>query len=184
MKRLLLTISMLLPDLVLADPSANVRYLMNEPITALDFGLYQMDKRLSDPAHDFGLPAGLGEITATARYDWEGNRILAQMAVILKKPTVSVLTAKKVCRQTVSFVRSFGGIDEKTGEMGVNMGGFLDDFNHKAFVKANAPQGLAEELIAITNIIVRVYNMTSDFKLDNLIHCEGPLLGKDVLFAD
>jgi hypothetical protein len=176
---------LLVPVVGMAEPSAAVKYLMDDSVSAFDFGLYQVASRLQNPARDYGVPAGYGDVSANVDYDWGRNRIVARLYVYMKAKVLPPSVAKEVCRETIATARSVGGISRQTGARETDYPSYAALFQHNSFARNSSPKELEDELLSIIEFSVKVVvgsiNSTGPLKITA---CQAPLLGKEVLFAE
>jgi hypothetical protein len=156
-----------------AEPTANMQYLMNEPVSMMDWGLLNIDKSIESNG---GLKKYGNTITS---YDWDKNRILIIVSSI---GASSKEQAKEWCRDIVSFIRGFLGVDEKNGKpVFKNNQSFLYRyFTHEGFKRNAEPKELGKELDNITTIQATIFFDGSSTP----VKCEAPLLGTSIMFED
>jgi hypothetical protein len=166
-----------------AEPNPNIKYLMNDSVSMLDWGLYRIEKDVEATLED---PAGYGLNTDTIIdsspvYDWDKNRIIVGVHV---SKAISLEQAKSWCRKIVRMVRTTLNVSPDTGEpfpsLDQNGGALYSFFSHAGYTKKSEPKGLSKELDNITwiNIKVEVAGMKEP------LNCEAALLGTDILFPE
>lgn len=140
MKRAILLF--LFPLLAFADPSPATRYLMNENISMLDFGLWKMQHKLEptirndvakfvdDEAHKF--------IFFRAYYEWADDLIIFGVSIILGFHD----DAEQRCRNILETIRPL---------IGVSMDYALD-FQHKGYESSEKPANLGALLSGRTQL--------------------------------
>jgi len=154
-----------------AEPSSNMHYLMNEPVSMMDWGLLNIDRSLQA---DGRLSKYGNTITY---YDWDKNRIIIDMAIT---GATSKEQAKEWCRDIVSQIRTFLGINERDGKPFFSRSYLYNYFSHEGFHKNTEPEGLDKELDIIAIIQVRIlYKGNAES-----VKCEAPLLGTSIMFEE
>jgi hypothetical protein len=158
--------------MVEAEPTSSIQYLMNEPVSMLDWGIYRITNRLEK-----NLQLGVVPFSQHASYDWDKNRIIIDIAVI--GGTLNE-EAKGWCRAVVSKIRTLMYINDKGNSM-FNEGASSMYFSHYAgYAKKSEPEGLYKELDNIT--LIRVYVSTEGMKKP--VSCEAPLLGTSIMYEE
>jgi hypothetical protein len=113
------------------EPDAVMKYLMNEPVSMLDWGLFRLDKGLIDPIlSDKGVMASSG-------YNYSQNKIIINISIIdyPDKKKKSAKEIKESCRETIDFV--------KTVLKQVPLDVY---FIHEGFAKKDAPKITSEHI--------------------------------------
>ena len=104
----LLALATLLPGYLLANPSPPIRRLMHEPVSMLDWGLYQLAQDLNE-----GMKVRmeklqiLGDTSAallSVRYNFE--RDLIEVWMMVPPDLAFKQEPKELCRQAVSGLRT------------------------------------------------------------------------------
>lgn len=162
-----------------ADPSSGVRFLMNEPMTMFDWGMYRLQQKMDTiREHPRAEEVGLGGVIAM--YDWEDNRIVLWGIVHVGFPFAdTVEAAREQGRQIVETIRDKLGV--KPDGTPIRQSSFLDEyFSHGAFVNQDRPKDLGAELDRITEITTSV---TVVGRKDR-VKCQAPLVGGEIMFTD
>jgi hypothetical protein len=178
MRTWILTWAALWSIVVNAEPSASVKYLMNQPVSAMDFGLYRLGQELSS---DLGTNNGWSRVTATASYDWNRNRIVVTMLSLAPNATTAA-TAKKYCRTVIDLARQDAGVSPVTGTVLPDTATVASLFLPDSFPNTDQPENISDELLSI--IEIRVTVRVIDVKVKNIAQCEGKLLSADTLFKE
>ena len=142
MKRAILPL--FFPLLALGDPGAATRYLMNDNVSMLEFGLFRMNYELKDEVlpklisqnsdianhEDFEVRIGGG-------YNWDDDLITVLITI---KPATK--DAEKRCKEAIESTRLnvWGGVRY----------GFW--FTHMIFAPKSEPENLADELTERTEL--------------------------------
>lgn len=177
----LLVVFMVIPTTGYGEPSPTVRYLMDEPVTMFDWGLYRL-RRIIDQFQFENL--NLHNIHSYITYDWDQNR-LRIVFYVQTKETVDKASSKKICKNITAKISStFGGeIRDKGLRRNISIATL---FEHRAFENRDKPDNFMEEIEKITKIEVSVFtrktiNSPANIKI---LSCESPLIGGKPLFLD
>jgi len=114
-------------------PSRGIRYLMAEPMTLLDWGLYRAAADLD------GTPLAKGgpKLSVTADYKWKSNRI--EISGYSFHDVADAKAAKRWCKTAIFVMRGLLGVNPMTGKPDRRGHSVLgDDFSHTGFTKENA----------------------------------------------
>jgi hypothetical protein len=163
-----------LPKLANAEPDANIRTLMNTPVTLFSQGLDNIRIKLLDVtdrlAKDY---VGLIKRTplASVQFKWDENRIDASIFMYLK-PNAND-DPKSTCRDVLLRMRSFFAVTNGEQKFPILAQNFK-------------PRGYTLNLIdsAIKNIHKLVRLKSRIFKDEKVvIECEGPLVSKKIFYS-
>ena len=166
-KRFLLAGLMLLTGgFALSEPSSHVRYLINEPATLLDLGLFQLKYDLADFAQ--------GSTTSTS-YDFQANRILIEVQEHAGRATAS--EAKARCAELLNGLRARLGV--LNGKPILKDGSALVGyFSHAGYVTDKEPAQLARHLDTITEL-----HVITSVNGGGSVECQAPLVSTTVLYS-
>lgn len=158
------------------EPNTTTRYLMNEPLSMLDFGLYILEKSIERNL----TKAEYEKIFVFTNYDWNRNRIVIQ--VLINDSYNTENEGKEVCRSILNEIREQFAINHKTGKPRIEkIGSTISSyFSHEGYTNNNEPKEFNLEIANITTIVVDVI-LTENSKV---IHAEGELLSSKIMFAD
>lgn len=144
-----------------AEPTPTVSYLMNTPVSMLDFGMFKLNTLLNDESAK--LMISKTKPTIGVDYDWDSNRIKIIILYYSKKELNEVHDMKKEITLLIEQIKgAYFQYEHKAGKptrarkFGVSM---IDRcFTPPGFVSAVQPKNLVEELDKIIeiNIIVTV----------------------------
>lgn len=169
-----------------AEPSRTVNFLMGDPLTMWDFGMYRLSERLDGLI----LPSSRHKFFATASYTPDTNRIVIYGSPPLdfkSKPIGRVQSAttgeaKALCKEMVEVIRAILGVSLETGEPIVPFSknsSICGHFSHENFKSTNEPKNMCGELDSMT--IVQAYTET---KSGYVVRCNGPLVSNRVFFSE
>lgn len=162
MKRLALIVA-LFPSALFAGPDKTTQHLMNDPLTMMDFGLYQIRETLRQSE----MPDGSAMVGGAA-FDWDGNRIRIER---FQYANTSV-DFESACAEWISTVRQIAGVNRDTGAAFAGYSNFARYFDHISFNRLNAPEGWQRDLDKLFELKCASYSITPE------IIITAPLLGK------
>jgi hypothetical protein len=157
----------------MAEPSSKIQYLMDEPVSMLDWGMIWIDESLKGTLAEY-------RTSTITYYDWNENRIIISLSEL--GSTIGVTSkekAKEKCRTIVSSIRTFLGINEKDGKPYSEKSNLYSYFSHSGFQRSQ-PEGLYEELDNITVIRIMIFIEG----VGEPVKCEAPLLGNKIMFQE
>jgi len=159
-----------------AEPDSTIKYLMDEPLSMLEWGMYRMNKSLDEIYGDkYNIDH---DLTNIVRYDWDNNRIIINCIVGLYGRFEEKKQAQAACKNIVRKYRSTFGVNADTGKP-VGFGTLYNlYFSHQGFKSPSMPKNINKDLNKIVEIRVQAY-----IKKDYL-ECIAPLLGKDIYFKE
>lgn len=156
----------------LAEPSSAVQFLMQEPISMMDWGLKNIEDHLYKNRAILTENENnlfVGEPSVAVDYLWEKNTI--QISITLHTTEETPQTSKRMSdirshiKLMVTFLRGT-----------LTMKPYDAFFRHKGFRNKESPEDLGGELSDITELIVSV----RDGKSNILSRCKASLLGSGV----
>ncbi|MBK6743032.1 MAG: hypothetical protein IPG66_08670 [Hydrogenophilales bacterium] len=169
-----------------AEPSRTVMYLINQPMSMWQFGLYQLDNHLKDISFFQNDKLTKIKLSAHALYNPVINRILIHVMPPFdgsNKPNLvfeaeSVAESKEYCKDMIRSVRFQLGnhktLSEKTSWNSFMCGYFTDD-NLK---NAQEPSNICNELDSLVEIRAWI-----GIKGGETIHCNGALVSGSIYFS-
>ena len=162
---------------VLSEPTPTIKYLMNEPVSMLDWGIYNMAQRLR-PLQEH---KDVGDVSVD--YVWKKNRILITAHYKYDARSKSEKESKRRCEELVNSIKRHFRVDPKTGK-GVLLDrrsslGFL--FGHAGYRGSNQPKNLYQELEKLVHIEVW-NNWEGTAGSSGNVVCTSPLMGTQVYF--
>ena len=156
----------------MAEPSAEVRYLMKSPVSMLDWGFKNIEDHLMRNQEVFiKSDKHLLEktVSLSTEYDWSDDVIRISIHLRLSdKIQKTSVTMADVREHVIFIVKYLRG--------GLTMHPYDAFFRHKGFRQREAPENLESKLSEITEL-----NVTVRDKASNIIHmCRAPLLGNTI----
>ena len=187
MKTSLLLLALLcLVPICNAEPSASVRYLMNEPVTLFDWGILRLYEYLDEYTAHYLKTNSVQDIYSTVRYDSPRNHIIISMVVTRKaqegkESPASVLSgSREVCRTITQTLRREFLADRERHVR--RSSGIYRFFAHIGFKGRDEPVDSFDEIEKIIVINVSVYSQKDLGRL--ILHSESPLINKDIVFGE
>ncbi|WP_422452204.1 hypothetical protein [Endozoicomonas sp. ALC066] len=177
--KILLTLVFSIPLVTNASPSPIVHYLMNEPLTLWDMGIYKMNS-------DFRIIKDYdgSYITSTSiGYNWEKNNIVIAVSDDNKKNgSKSESDFKEWCVKAVHAVKQHLGISPKNGKPIYSDHSLIHTyFRHKGYVNNNEPESLGSHLDSIT-MITGLY-LPKKESSQKMLRCNATLLGTEIIYT-
>jgi len=170
-----------------AEPSKTVTYLMNEPLSMWDYGLYQLDNRLMDISLIQSGKISKTKFFATSSYDFESNRITIFASTPLDLSNIpsyrfeasSITVAKAYCKDMIGSVRSRLNANNRqlfavTGQNSSVCG----YFKHNGFKNALEPSNICNELESMIEIKTLV-----EVKDGVAVRCNGALINESIYYS-
>lgn len=160
-----------------AEPSLSVRYLINEPVSLLDWGTYFLKKDLENSIKQTDSAPAVRFVDVD--YDYEKNMIILQIRYHIKTGELSHVVIKDFCRSLLNTVRLEMYVDPKTGKLQfptLKQSKVSEYFFHNGYHDANQPETLASDIDRITNIDVGVW------RGNEFVNCKGELMGSDIYY--
>ncbi len=180
--RILIILSILLiPIKTYAEPSSSVTYLMNEPFSLFDWGLYKLEDSLKDTKFkDLHL---IFRTLSSVDYEWNKNVINITLTIYPSYSSLSKGDPKKICRSALTSIKERYGFGwEKDIRFLVSIKRF---FQHKGYEKKDEPKTLMEDLEAMTKITVQVLASETDKPaFSKQASCISRLLEEEIFFLD
>ena len=158
-----------------AEPDGSAKFLMDAPVSLLDFGIYKLEKDLKGLKKDLAVQRAF-PFNIAVNYDWEKNNIVIQLTYGYEgNPPPK--TIRNGVRNVLKHIRGFLGVDPK-GKV-YHKRGFskaADYFSHQGYIIKNRPPALEkniDQMIALS-VIYSVQNFSRIFE------CRQMLTGSQV----
>ena len=152
MKKFIISLMITLVPITLnAEPSPTVNYLMNEPATMFDLGMYRLEEYLNKyPFKSLKDEKGIDVGIIFVSYHWGENRIIIKASPY----TESYISAKDMCKIMTNKIKTILGIGEE-GVLSIftkkRIGNF---FQHNNFRTKEEPYNFINEIEKIVEIRV------------------------------
>jgi hypothetical protein len=184
-----------------SSPDENVRWLMNKPMSLMDWGIVELDRRLDDqlvstkPSTQRILQEwrdayrkemndhGMKLVNAFGRYEWGANRIVMQVGAQRSSGDPTSEDCLFVLRRTRDeLLRGYMGdvLDLKLPEKRMSSATtFLSEmFRHPAgYVDDNRPENLYGRLAEVSIVRVSMFPLNDGFTGPS---CHGSFVGSDL----
>jgi len=148
-----------------AEPNEAAKFLINEPVSLLDFGIYRLEKDLNGLKRNLAVHHAL-PFDITVNYDWEKNKIIIQLTYGFEgNPPPK--TIRNGVRNVLKQIRGFLGVDSK-GKV-YHKRGFskaADYFSHEGYLIKNRPAALEQHIdqMTVLSVIYSVQNYSRIFE--------------------
>lgn len=173
MRKAIFVACILCASTVQADPSPSVRYLMDEPISLFEWGIFRLQARAERFAWDH---LDVKSQYARIEYDWTKNQLQVEMTVYPRSQSLQRTTAREVCGSLIHQMKMHLGVAPGTEELR-EINGIGTFFRHQQFEKAGVPKTLDANLEAITTLEVDLMVSKSDQPpFEKAISCSSDLL--------
>lgn len=180
MRKMLLTLLLFMATSAYGEPSGTFRYLMNEPLTLLEWGLYRLEKYTGTMKFE---ELDLIKVNSSVGYDWDKNRLQLGFVVYPKHMSLELTPAKELCGKMLLGIRS--GFSAEFGDNIRDVMGISRFFERESFQSKSRPKSLMKDIENATVLQVHVYtSLTDKPPYRRVVHCEGSLMGEKVMFSD
>ena len=166
-----------------AEPGPVVKYLMEEPVSMWDWGMYRMEESLEEDVDRRWGDVEDWMVIVSVNYTWKTNVLLVEEYLRKDNPSgdPTLKKLRELCRNEIGQLRSNLGFANIFGQLLDGPiwehGSYGRYFQHTDFQSANEPTNLRQELVAITRLNVRA-SMG-----DEKVECEATPRG-DIFFKD
>jgi len=169
-----------------AEPTPSVRYLMQTPLSAFDYGLYRLEQRFDIPDRIYMPVNRPGRMAAVANYDHSRDRILIAANVFVSTTAMASDDARAICRFAVADARFYGGIDPVSGtRLPSEIRSLAMFFESPSTPRSDQPTNFENELLSIVDFRVAVYSShPRTGQVRKHVECAAPLLGTEIRFVD
>ena len=161
-------ILIVIPLMAHAEPTKTINWLMNEPISLFDWGIYKTDKKLAELK--IASSAFTAEFFAgSAAYDWDANRIRLRVLLYGKGTEAECLANLKVAK--AGFL-SFTWTEKSQLRAAAIV--FQDLFSHEGGYKSKGtPVDIGDEIAKIATIEVDIFVKGSDNSYEPKAKCQA-----------
>ena len=155
-----------------AGPGPEVKYLMDEPVSLLDWGLFRLEQ------HFKNLPPKYQSMLVTADYVWNENRLM--IAGTLRDDRLAQDQRQERCREAIDFLKTRLLVDPAEGQPIADHSVVGHFFSHRGFGRESEPDSLRPALDRITRFRVSVVQKKSA----STCTCQSDLLSTEILFEE
>jgi hypothetical protein len=164
---------------VQADPSPSVRYLMDEPISLFEWGIFRLQARAEHFVWDH---LDVKSQSARVEYDWAKNQLQIEMTVYPHAQSLQRTTVRETCGSLIRQMKVLLGVTPGLEEFR-QIYGIGTFFRHQQFEKSNEPKTLDADLEAITTLEVDLMVSKSDQPpFEKAISCSSDLLKSETRY--
>lgn len=188
-------------SIVHSEPSKTIKYLMNEPLTMFEWGMYRLEIDIneylgslieqnvdSDKSKKETLESimGFSDFYTKASYNWNKNRITIRIVLINKDENLSIPSRKELCKKySDSIKKHFYSTDDKELRKEYGISKF---FNHTHFIKNNKPDEFQDEIENIVQIRIDIQYTKNIFLLKEsdyeIVTSVSHLMDDDIFFKE
>jgi hypothetical protein len=164
----------LLPALSWAEPSRVPRWLMSEPMSVFDWGIYQTDRKF-ESFKEYKI-FSVHYMGGSAQYDWEADRIKLQ--VMFQANGTDAECSENLKKAKGAFL-NFTWVEAEYPRIAREV--LTDLFSHQGGYKGTTqPKDLGEQLSNITVLEAVVYVSGANGALSPKVRCQTTFKSKDV----
>lgn len=169
------TFLMLFAQTVWAEPTESAHFLMNEPVSLMDLGIYRLEKDIKGLQKDL-VVNHTAPFDVSVNYRWDENEITIQLTYGYEgNPPKKIIQIgiKKVFQQLKGFlgVSEKGQVYHKRGFSKVS-----DYFSHEGYVIKNRPKDLEKEIDRMIELKV-IYSIQN---FSRIFECKNMLVGSSI----
>ena len=164
----------LLPVLAWAEPSRVPRWLMSEPMSLFDWGIYQTDKKF-ESFKDYKI-FSVHYMGGSARYDWDADRIKLQ---VMFQATGADAECSDNLKKAKGAFLNFTWVEAEYPRVARDV--LADLFSHQGSYKGTTqPKDMGEQLSNITVLEAVVYVSGANGALSPKVRCQTTFKSKDI----
>ena len=173
LKALFLAATCLLAFSIKAEPNATTTYLMNETVSLLDFGAYQLGQDLTK---------WLLGVQLSAKVSVQISKQLDRLEIDVTSefPAPSKAKARSNCMQAIHSIKIGLNVDPSTGER-LKKDGLRAWFSHFGYTHVGEPKDLTDKLDQITVLKAEFAWGNTDF---GTIKCQSNLRSGSIMFEE
>ena len=168
MIRALIVAAVLIPRIATAEPTPTVNWLMGEPMSLFDWGVYKTDKRLGE-LRAFKNVFTSTFMTGSAEYEWRSNRL--RLRVLLEGQGTDAECTENLAKAKGAFL-NYEWDPLRQVEVAPTV--FADLFSHEGGYKSKTtPADLGTQLARIATIEVSILAPGNDQVLRRRVRCHA-----------
>ncbi|MCH8529599.1 MAG: hypothetical protein LAT80_14790 [Balneolaceae bacterium] len=170
-----------LTPIVFSEPNSTTRYLINEPVSMMDWGIFKLNGFFQNGTDYKYYGADRGGVNVS--YRWNENEILIAHTMFLKNQATTD-EANALCSSLLKDSQMRLGVNPSTGELRHGMGPERF-FVHSGYASSLEPDDLNEQIASIMRIQVSVMSKHEGdmtYSYDSV--CESKLVSTRVLFSE
>lgn len=153
-----------------AEPSKEVYWLMNEPVSMLEWGLYRLNSEIEFDERIMSIISGTKPY-ARWIYDYENNEIQLQIVYYVDNFEKKIMREKM--KESIEYIKVQFPVAKNIGSTILH-----SYFTHDYYEDANRPKSIGKHIDKITKIvIIAKYSKTKSYKcysplVEDKIYCE------------
>lgn len=164
-----------------AEPSKTTKYLMNDSLSMLEWGIFKIDNVLNTEKYP-----ELDSVTRNSfdtTYDWDSNELTIKAVVYPSYEKLKKIGNKEACRLVLSSLKTRFGYHFRDSK--VNFLSIANYFKHKGFYKREEPDTFSKDIEKMTRLTVKIYSSeTNKPNFDRQSECTSKFLESEVYFVD
>ncbi|WP_051326935.1 hypothetical protein [Desulfatibacillum aliphaticivorans] len=152
-----------------ADPSKEILYLMNEPVSMLDWTLFEIEQRFSDLC----IPEDSYNCSMNAMYSFSTNEIVIYRNIYIRQED-NIETLKQSCKDAIDWIKLF---QTKTT--------YREDISHHFWQSQDSPNidDISQQLYESTRIYLHIH-IRDENTIRPVMTCSARLSDDTVFFSD
>jgi hypothetical protein len=178
---ILLATVLSLNSIAFSEPSSDIKWLMNDSVSLLDWGLYKIKQHLQGKEinDSFNMDDGIintYEIIPVVSYEYELNRIYINGTIFNYSDIENKKQAKYMCKETINMIKQFW----------LKLHPLESFFSHEGYAIKTRPKTINDEIKNITVIKASILPPRPSFNpVDKrTINCESPYKSDTILFQE
>jgi len=158
-----------------ADPSKPFRYLIDTPVTLLDWGTFKLEMWLNNFFPD---------TNSSVVYNWKDDKLVINLLPRNSEKSGDSNKLKSACKQHITKVQEFVNKRPVNADQYPNFSFFDQFFSNKGFSQGQKPEKLG--YLIEERVILRafVYYENPNTKKRNTIWCECSLKGDSFSYSE
>jgi hypothetical protein len=166
-----------------AEPTPTISYLINTPVSMLDFGIYKLNKYFDSINYDLTIFGKKPLHKPVVSYFYGQNRIVIELIYVIAKNELNESDFKddNIKKEIEKIIRELKyksfGIDETGKPITGKISLIYMAFEHEGYARKDVPKNIGKELDQITEISVEFFAGKKRFK------CKSPLIGNKIYWS-
>ena len=160
-----------------AEPTPTVQYLMREPLSMFDFGIYRLQRKLD---RDTAGSKFIGRVMVD--YEWDRNRIVISVSSPSGSGPNRLEETKNICTKAIQVIRQSFRLHAATAKPVLNLrphSALVESFLHFGYKPNQEPEDLGKQLDIITLIEVTSL-MRDDEGNTSALYCTSAISSKEI----
>jgi len=186
----------IIPQSVRSEPTPAFQYLMNEPVSMMDWGLYQLGNLIDGQSINWKMQDEKPLLTYV-KYNWDLNKI--QIFIEYGLVIGSGIEKKKIKDSIIEIIDKIRNLlTGKHHNIDPNDSSLAYQFKHDGYASKKRVKNLGRKLCQNTEIIIQVLKATVrpmpgtpsktittiNYSEKPYLECHAPLLGKEIFWKE